>query len=148
MCGLAALVVGGLSGCASAVPLDAAPDAKSPLCAEVAVRLPPDVAGLTRRDTTAQATGAWGTPAVVLLRCGVPTPGPTTDRCVNVDGVDWIIDESKAPNYRFTTYGRTPAIEVIVDNNAVSGTTAITDLSGAVETLPQMAKCTGAGDVG
>ena len=40
-------------------------------------RLPETVDGLERRETNAQATGAWGNPASVLLRCGVPTPGPT-----------------------------------------------------------------------
>ncbi len=65
----------------------------------------------------------------MLLRCGVEPLGPTTDRCVSVDGVDWVIDESDAPNYLFTTYGRTPAVEVLIDNDVVSGTTAIADLS-------------------
>jgi hypothetical protein len=78
----------------------------------------------------------------VLLRCGVEPPGPTTLRCVSVDEVDWIIDESDAPRYRFTTYGRTPAVEVVVDNDVVSGTTVIADLSPAVSVIEAQGGCT------
>ena len=135
-----------LSGCSQAVPFDPAPEASDPDCAAVVVRLPDTVAGLAERETNAQGTGAWGQPASVLLRCGVEPPGPTTDRCVSVDGVDWIIDESDAPTYLFTTYGRTPAVEVIVDNDVVSGTTAITDLSGAVGAIPPEGGCVAVDD--
>lgn len=126
-----------LAGCSRTVPLDVAPDASDRACADVVVRLPDTVADLAERETDAQGTGAWGDPASVLLRCGVTPPGPTTDRCVTVDGIDWVIDETRAPHYRFTTFGRTPAVEVIVDGDAVSGTTAITDLSSAVSAIPQ-----------
>ncbi|MDQ0575756.1 DUF3515 domain-containing protein [Agromyces albus] len=137
-----------LAGCTQAVPFEAAPDASDPDCAAVVVRLPDVVADLPERETDAQGTGAWGTPASVLLRCGVPSPGPTTLRCVNVDGVDWIIDESDAPRFLFTTYGRTPAVEVLVDNDVVSGTTAISDLSSAVSVIPAERACTSADDAG
>lgn len=135
-----------LAACSQAVTFDPAPSASDPDCAAVVVRLPDTVAGLAERETNAQGTGAWGQPASVLLRCGVEPPGPTTDRCVSVDGVDWIIDESDAPTYLFTTYGRTPAVEVVVDNDAVSGTTAITDLSRAVAAIPAEGGCVAADD--
>lgn len=131
-----------LTGCTQAVPFDAAPDAKDAACADVVVRLPDTVAEQAKRETNAQGTGAWGSPAAVLLRCGVTPPGPTEDRCVSVDGVDWVIDESDPPRFRFTTYGRTPAVEVVVDNDVVSGTTAITDLSRAVSAIPADGACT------
>jgi len=136
-----------LTGCSQAVPFDAAPDAADADCAAVSVRLPDEVAGLAERETNAQGTGAWGAPASVLLRCGVEPPGPTTLRCVSVDGVDWIIDESDAPRYLFTTYGRTPAVEVVVDNDVVSGTTAIADLSPAVSVIPAERACTNLDDL-
>ncbi|MFF2495016.1 DUF3515 domain-containing protein [Agromyces sp. NPDC058064] len=149
---LAALLVAGaaalaLTGCSQAVPIDPAAGASDPDCAAVVVRLPDSIAKDTgqeqrERETNAQGTGAWGSPASVLLRCGVPEPGPTTDRCVSVNGVDWVIDESDAPNFRFTTYGRTPAVEVLVDNDVVSGTTAITELSSAVSVIPADGGCT------
>ncbi len=140
-----------LAGCSQAVPLDPAPMATDPECAAVVVRLPDVIAQDTdaeqpKRETNAQGTGAWGSPASVVLRCGANPPGPTTQRCVSVDGVDWIIDESDAPRYLFTTYGRTPAVEVLVDNDVVSGTTAITDLSAAVSVIPADGACTSVDD--
>lgn len=127
--------------------MEPAPDAAAPECAEVSVRLPSAVDGLGLRHTNAQATGAWGSPASVLLRCGVPTPGPTTDYCQNLNGIDWVLDDSQAPTYRFTSYGRTPAVEVIVDSDVVSGTTVLIDLEDAVAKLPKTGACVGADDV-
>jgi hypothetical protein len=131
-----------LTACSQTVPFDPAPEAADADCAAVVVRLPDEVAGQAARETNAQGTGAWGSPASVLLRCGVEPPGPTTLRCVSVDDVDWIIDESDAPRFRFVTYGRTPAVEVVVDNDVVAGTTAITDLSPAVAAIPAEGGCT------
>lgn len=131
-----------LTGCAGDVPMQAAPDANNPACADVIVRLPDSVDGLERRYTNAQATGAWGDPAGVLLYCGITPSGPTTDSCVNVNGVDWILDESRAPLYRFEAYGRSPGLEIVVDaDKNVSGTNVITQLSAAVSQLPQERRC-------
>lgn len=139
---VAVAALSALTACSQPVPFDAAPDAANADCAAVVVRLPDEVAGQAARETNAQGTGAWGSPASVLLRCGVEPPGPTTLRCVSVDDVDWIIDESDAPRFRFVTYGRTPAVEVVVDNDVVAGTTAITDLSPAVAAIPAEGGCT------
>ena len=68
-------------------------------------------------------------------------------RCVSVDGVDWIIDEPTPRRYLFTTYGRTPAVEVLVDNDEVSGTTAIADLSPAVSVIAAERQCTNLDDL-
>lgn len=140
-----------LAACSQTVPVEAAAAASDPACAAVVVRLPDALAKDTeaeqaQRETNAQGTGAWGAPASVVLRCGAETPGPTTDRCVTVSGVDWVIDESAAPDYLFTTYGRTPAVEVLVDNDVVSGTTVITELADAVATIPAEGGCTTLGD--
>jgi hypothetical protein len=88
-------------------------------CAAVTVRLPASVAGEARRWTDAQATGAWGDPASILLTCGVPVPGPSTLRCQSVEGVDWLIDDSREAEdlFTFTTYGRDPAVSVFFDNS-------------------------------
>jgi hypothetical protein len=104
------------------------------------------VAGLDKRNTNAQATGAWGDPAVVQLKCGIKPSGPTTERCVSVNGVDWIVDESAAPLYRFEAYGRSPGLEVYVDSKKVSGTDVVTDLSTVAKQLPQDRKCTSPAD--
>ncbi|MFV0319780.1 MAG: DUF3515 family protein [Microbacterium sp.] len=133
-----------LTSCATTVTLPPAPDANDPLCAEVSVRLPQVVDGLDRRWTDAQATGAWGDPTRVILACGVPPPGPTTLECRTVEGVDWIIDPDDAPNYRFTTYGRTPAVEVFLeyDPQTVSSANVLRAFAAAVSELPADGTCT------
>lgn len=122
--------------------MEPAEGANDPACADVTVRLPKTVSGLERRTTNAQATGAWGDPVGVELRCGVPTSGPTTDMCVTVKGVDWIIDESAAPLYRFEAYGRSPGLEVFVNSEIASGTLVTTDLANVARMLPQVRQCT------
>lgn len=141
---LTAITVGLLTtvtGCAGQVPMQAAKDANNPACANIIVRLPETVADLSKRETNAQSTGAWGTPAAVLLTCGVTVPGPTTLPCVSVNGVDWIEDDSQAPMYRYTTYGRSPATQVVIDSGKVSGTTTLVDLGSAIKSNPATGKC-------
>ncbi len=139
---LCAIVVVTLSGCSAAVTLDPAADAVNPKCADVVVNLPEAVGGLASRETNAQGAGAWGNPANVLLRCGVPVPDPTSAlQCYTVEGIDWLVDASGDPNYVFTTYGRDPAVQVIVDNNKVSGLSALTDLGSAVGRISATGTC-------
>ena len=121
-----------LSACAEVVTLESAPDANNPRCASVTVRLPESIAGLKKRSTDAQATGAWGTPSRILLRCGLPEVKASTLTCVTAGGVDWLVDPSQAPSYRFITFGRNPATEVIVDSKHVSGVTALDTLGAAI----------------
>jgi len=125
-----------LTGCSTTVSMQPAEAANDPVCADVSVRLPGSLAGESRRWTDAQATGAWGEPAAVLLTCGVTPPGPTETRCITIGGVDWIVDESEAPRYLITTYGRTPAVEVFIDNEVVSSNDVLDRLgpivSGAI----------------
>ncbi|QYH37142.1 DUF3515 family protein [Salinibacterium sp. M195] len=136
-----------LGGCASIVPLEPAADSANPACADVIVRLPDAVTGLDKRETNAQGTGAWGEPASILLLCGVAVPDPTAAlACVTApnDGIDWLRDDSDAPNYVFTSYGRDPAVQVIIDSDGdpdidgdeVSGFEALSDLAGAVSQVP------------
>ena len=89
-----ALVLGAsLSACSAAVSVDPAPDATDPACAPEMIAMPDTLGDAALRTTTSQATAAWGDPSAVILRCGVPAPGPTTDRCVTVNGVDWVIKD-------------------------------------------------------
>ncbi|MCC7128315.1 MAG: DUF3515 family protein [Microbacteriaceae bacterium] len=154
------LVLLGLAGCTPIVPLDPAPDANNPKCADVIVRLPDvildadkqdsgsDPAGeWLKRETDAQATGAWGNPTSILLRCGVAVPGPSTLPCATVKGIDWLRDDSGAPNYVFTTFGRDPAVEVVIDSSRASGTNVLEALSLAVGTIPTTGACTNPIDV-
>ena len=131
-----------LTGCAATVSLEPAQESNDPGCADVTVRLPDEIDGQPRRWTDAQATGAWGEPASVLLTCGVTPPGPTESRCITIGGIDWIVDESEAPNYRVTTYGRSPAVQVYYDNEVVSGNSVLDRLASSVSQLPQDGQCT------
>lgn len=147
---LAILVAGALAvpltACAQIVALEPAPQAAAPACAAVSVRLPSIISDLPRRETNAQATGAWGQPTAVILHCGVPTPPPTSELlCVTPPGgaVDWLMDDTDAPTYVFTSYGRTPAVSVAVDNTVVSGVNVLDALDVAVSQLPQEGSCIG-----
>lgn len=135
------VLLASLSACSSAVALDPAADANNPACAAVTVRLPDDIDGHAKRETNAQATGAWGTPTTVLLRCGLPPVTASKLPCVTAAGIDWLVDDSQKPSYRFITFGRTPATEVIVDSKKVSGITALEAVSGAVQELPSSRNC-------
>lgn len=120
-----------LTACSPAVSLNAADDANNPGCAEVMVRLPDKVDLQVRRNTDAQSTAAWGEPASVLLRCGIPPLTVSTLPCVTVQDIDWLVDDSKAPSYRFITFARTPSTEVIVDSKSVSGSSVLDELASA-----------------
>lgn len=135
-----------LAACTPIVALEPAPLAADPACAAVSVRLPDSIADLPGRETNAQATGAWGDPTAVVLHCGVPTPPPTSELiCVTPPGgaVDWLMDDSAAPTYVFTSYGRTPAVSVAVDNTVVSGVNVLDALDVAVSQLPLDGSCLG-----
>ena len=125
-----------LSGCSTSVILDPAPDANNPACAAVTVRLPSTLNGnggpLAQRETTAQATGAWGEPSAVILHCGVPVPSASSLPCIEVDGIQWLRDATNAPNFIFTSYGRDPAISVAVDSDAIGPGVALDLLSNVV----------------
>ena len=134
-------LAGSLTGCATTVSLDAAADSNNPACAEISVRLPDQVAGLAKRVTNAQATGAWGEPTSVILRCGLPSVEVSTLPCVTASGVDWLVDDSKKPSYRFISFARNPATEVIVDSRKAAGVTVLSDLSAAVQSIPASKHC-------
>jgi len=131
-----------LTGCAGTVSLQPAPEANDPACAQVTAYLPDRLAGLDRRWTDAQATGAWGDPTAVILACGVTAPAVSELPCQTVEGVDWLVDDTDAPHYRFTTFGRQPAVEVYVDYDVVSSFEVLKALKPLVGKLPRTAECT------
>ncbi|GAA1968963.1 hypothetical protein GCM10009817_06180 [Terrabacter lapilli] len=100
-----------LSACNRAPEVALAPESTATVCRSVA--WPATVSGHARVTTQPEdaSVAAWGDPAM-FARCGLEALGPTTDSCVTVDGVDWVVrplsDGSKA-----TTFGRNPAIEVL-----------------------------------
>ena len=137
----ASLALLSLSGCAATVNLEPAEDSNNPGCAEVMVRLPSQLGGLQERYTNAQATAAWGDPAAVLLRCGLEPVEVSTLPCVSAVGIDWLVDDSLAPSYRFISYARFPAVEVVVDSDNASGITSLEGIAGAVAQLPATKAC-------
>ena len=131
-----------LAGCAAAVNLDPAPLANDPACAEVSVRYPASIGELDQRYTNAQATSAWGEPAAIIARCGLEVVEVSQLSCVTAGGVDWLVDDSKAPSYRFISFARNPAVEVIVDSQKASGVGALEALANAVAKIPASKVCT------
>ena len=137
----ALLAAGTLTACTPIISLEAAADSNNPACAEVSVRLPATVANEAKRSTDAQATGAWGNPTAVILRCGLEPVEVSTLPCVTASGVDWLVDESAKPSYRFITFGRNPATEVIVDSNKVAGVSVLDELSSAIQSIQATKAC-------
>ena len=148
---LAALVAGVtlllLTGCTPIVALEPAEDAVNAQCAEVMVRLPDTVPGrdgdLAQRETNAQGTSAWGEPTTAIIRCGVPVPDPTsTLPCYSAGSIDWLLDESDTPNLVYTSYGRDPAVEVIVDQDNAAGGVILLELENAMSFTTKVSECT------
>lgn len=138
----AAAVVLALSGCAPVVDVAPAKDAANPACAPMMVALPETMGDAVLRKTNSQATAAWGDPSKVILRCGVNVPGPTTDRCVSVNGVDWVIKEGD-PVWTLTTFGREPATEILMDPDQISSATVLAELSAAAGKIKATRNCVG-----
>ncbi len=130
-----------LTGCTATVVVESAPEANDPACAEIIVRLPDQVGDLSKRQTNAQSTGAWGNPTAVILRCGLEPVEVSNLPCVTAGGVDWLVDDSKAPSYRFISYAAKPATEVIVDSAQISGVSALESLGSAVSNIPASKRC-------
>ena len=140
---LAPLLLALLAACAPTVPLTPAADATNPKCAEVIVRLPKSVVSQPIRETNAQATAAWGNPTSVLLRCGVAQPAPSAS-CSTVNSIDWVVDVSGSPRYVYTTWGRSPATQVVIDTTLTQGQEAVIldGLANAIGSIAQTKSCT------
>ena len=142
----AGLLLAALAGCTRGgdePDLSAAPGGGTPACAALVARVPGTV--LDRARSTPQAAGvaAWGDPPIVL-RCGVDAPaGPTSDPCLTVQGVDWLLENPDAPDEpaSFLSYGRTPAVRVTVPGSREDAAGALVDLSPAVAPLPAAKHC-------
>jgi hypothetical protein len=131
-----------LAGCSTTVSLNPADDANNAHCADVMVRLPGTISTADRVWTDAQSTASWGTPSAVILACGVAVPGPTTLKCVSFHGVDWIIAPDKNDTYRVTTFGRTPAVQLLIDTKKIDSNAVLNAVSLAATTLPKTGECT------
>lgn len=138
-----------LTGCGSTVTVDPAPDAANPDCAPVMLAMPDEVSGMAQRETSSQGTTAYGDPSAMIVRCGVEEPGPTTEPCTDVSGVDWLISQvpGQENQWRAVTYGRSPAVEVLFDGERVPSSTALVDTGSAVQSIPQERACESVADV-
>ncbi|GAA1332556.1 DUF3515 domain-containing protein [Brachybacterium horti] len=144
----------GLAGCGT-VRVPAGPEAGDPTCAGVVLGAPDELLGLPRAETSSQGTIAWGSGEdTIVLRCGVTPPGPTTDLCTRLEDssgvqVDWIVREQDDLVF-YTTYGRSPAIDVSVPRAVAPDqpSAAALDLGQLVTTnVDATDHCVGAEDV-
>jgi hypothetical protein len=130
------LCAAALTACSSAVEVTAPPQAGSAACTAAAARWPTTVAGHGRVDTTAatKAVAAWGDPPVIA-RCGLGALAPTTEQCLDVDGVDWVVRKA-SDGAVFTTFGRDPAIEVLVPDAYAPEPLLLPAFGAAAKALP------------
>ena len=137
------------TGSAPATTVSAGPSASDPACAAVVKSAPATVLNAPRVEARTPVPGVaqWGSPAIVL-RCGVPPTGPTTLGCLTVNDVDWVVDPAADP-IRFLTYGRQPAVEVLVPlkYGRENATGALVDVEPVVKPLPQSHRCIGESDL-
>jgi hypothetical protein len=131
-----------LTGCAPIVALEPAEDANNAECAEIIVRLPDELAGEQIRRVNAQSTGAWGEPVSIILRCGLEAVEVSALPCVTAGDIDWLVDDANAPSFRFISYARFPATEVILDSTKLAGVTVLEQLSSTIGILPATKRCT------
>nr|WP_255574508.1 DUF3515 family protein [Austwickia sp. TVS 96-490-7B] len=86
----------------------------SAACAAVGRHWPASVGGMERIDLPDDPAGAvgWGDPTIIA-RCGMDSPSPTTDECIDANGIGWVA-RPLPDGMAFVSYGRDPAIEVLV----------------------------------
>ena len=108
-----AVLTGALVGCSS-IEVTVPAGGGSAACRSAATHWPKTVGGHSLRATSSSSSAvrAWGEPPIIA-RCGLPAIGPTTDPCLDVSGIDWVAHQL-SDGVRFTTYGRSPAIEILV----------------------------------
>jgi hypothetical protein len=135
-----------VAGCGGGPDVEPGPDGASAACTSLLDRLPGTVLDRSRSELNVAGAAAWGDPRVVL-RCGVPPTGPTSNPCIEADDVDWTLAES-GDTLRFTTFGRNPAVEVSVPGSVgrENASGALIDLAAAVRAIPATSACIGPED--
>ena len=81
------------------------------------------------------AAQAWGNPAVIAI-CGYDAPAPSTLECLSVDGVDWLV-QRRSDGVQFTTYGRSPAMDVLVPAAYAPEPLLLPAFGAAARSLPE-----------
>lgn len=125
------------------------PSADDPRCGKVVSAVPGEILARDRDAVEGTGTAAWGD-ATVVLRCGVTPPPPTTNLCMNVDGVDWVLNKKRDMHDErvvLTTYGRVPAVEVTIASTVGHYGGALTSVNAALADIPQQRQCYDLADV-
>ena len=101
---------------------------------------PKTVSGLDSYPDSANSptVHAWGKHAdeALIARCGVTSPGPTSDACFSANDVDWV-QIPVSGGTRYVTYGREPAIEVLVPSSANLDGTLLAAFAPAAKKIAQ-----------
>lgn len=125
-------------GCSGQPTLTVAPPrGGNEACVRLHHRLPDDLDGRDRRDTSpvSRWTAAWGQPPLVL-RCGVGRPAglTATSQVLEVEEVEWFLTE-RPRAYVFTTVGRTAYVELRVPRSTprTRATAPLVDLAPAID---------------
>lgn len=128
------MLLAGVAACSSATQVAPPPGATLTPCSALA--WPATVAGHEPVATSpaSPATAAWGDPAIIA-RCGVSALHPTTLECLAVDDVDWVV-EPLSDGTRFTTYGRSPAMQVLVPRAYAPEPLVLGGFTAVARTLP------------
>ncbi len=131
----------GAAPTASALTTLSVPRAAGSACAGVVAHLPGTVLDQPRHAAGTPGSASWGEPAIVL-RCGLAPLGPTTQPCLSVDDVDWVVEQA-ADGVVFTTFGRDPGVQVRVPASygQTNASAALVDVGAAVATLPTRDHC-------
>jgi len=133
---LCATAVVMLGGCSSAVEIAPPPLSDSDVCRAVASAWPAEVGNHARREVSDTSAGAaYGDPPIIA-RCGVPALGPTTDDCIEVDGMGWVA-QKLSDGTRFTTFGRDPAVEVLIPSDYAPEPLLLPAFTAAADKLPK-----------
>jgi hypothetical protein len=108
----------------------------------MAKSFPAKLGGLGRSDVNAPGVGVWGKGEVVL-RCGLRPPLASTNPCVNVNGVDWLVESADPQTNGKTiiTFGRRPAVEVSLSDRTPEVDATLVDLSRLVKPIHQQDRC-------
>ncbi|MFC0673333.1 DUF3515 family protein [Brachybacterium hainanense] len=154
------LVLVSLAGCGTTT-VPPGPDAADPVCASIIATAPKEILGHARQETNSQGTLVWGEGEdAIVLRCGVEPPGPTTQQCTTLADaagaeVDWIVTtsddedpEDPSAMVLFTTYGRTPAVDISVPRSAAPEQPSAVPLefTRPIAAIPATTRCIGPGD--
>jgi hypothetical protein len=141
----AAAVLVAAAGCSStdasaSITVPSPPAEEAALCRALDGELPDSVDGHDRDDPepSSELTAGWGDAAIVL-RCGVARPVGMSDpqgQGVEVDGVNWLLEE-RDDGPRFTTTYRETYVEVTLGSRYMHDIGPLTDLAGPVKkTVP------------